>query len=129
MNPQTRTFPVEARVDNTGRRLRPGLFARAVLATDKVDSLIRVPATAVLSFYGVQKIYAVEGGAIKERTVTLGDRFGGQIEIVSGLKTGEQIAVSQMTRLREGVKVSATPAAAASTGAPAEGAAAEGSRP
>lgn len=121
VNPQSRTFPVEARVDNGARRLRPGLFARAVLSTDKVDSMIRVPASVVLSFYGVQKVYAVESGAVKEKTVSLGDRYGDQIEIVTGLNPGEQIAISQMARLREGVKVAARQASASSAPAAAEG--------
>jgi RND family efflux transporter MFP subunit len=131
VNPQTRTFPVEARVDNASRRLRPGLFARAVLTTDKMDTIIRVPASAVLSFYGVQKVYVVEGGVIKEKTVALGDRYGSEIEIVSGLKNGEQIAVSEMARLREGVKVTASPQSAASQAAneTATAASAEGNRP
>ncbi len=114
VNPQSRTFSVEARVENGARRLRPGLFARAILDTDQVDSIMRVPATAVLSFYGVQKVYVVESGAIKEKVVELGDRYGDKIEIIKGLNPGEQIAVSQMARLREGVKVTATPSSASS---------------
>ncbi|MSO19086.1 MAG: efflux RND transporter periplasmic adaptor subunit [Acidobacteria bacterium] len=118
VNPQSRTFSVEARVENGARRLRPGLFARAILDTDQVDPMMRVPATAVLSFYGVQKVYVVESGAIKEKVVELGDRYGDKIEIIKGLSPGEQIAVSQMARLREGVKVTATPSSASSGSQP-----------
>jgi HlyD family secretion protein len=105
VDPQSRTFTIEAVVDNSHGKLRPGLFARAVLTTSKVDSVIRVPATAVISYYGVQKIYAIENGRIQERVVKLGDRSGDFIEITQGLKSGDWIAISELTRIRQGSRV------------------------
>ena len=102
---ETRTFTFEARIDNLGNRLRPGLFARTVLQTSKVDSVIRVPAEAVVSYYGVQKVYGIEGNVVREKVVKLGDRFGDLIEITEGLSPGDWIAVSELARLREGVPV------------------------
>ena len=100
---ESRTFTFEARVENPAERLRPGLFARAVLRISKVDSVLRVPAKAVLSFYGVQKVYAVEDGVIREKVVKLGDRFGEEIEITAGLTPGTWIATTELARLREGL--------------------------
>jgi membrane fusion protein (multidrug efflux system) len=102
---QSRTFNIEAMVDNSLEKLRPGLFVRALLITSKVDSVIRVPAAAVISYYGVQKVYAIENGQVHERVVKLGDRSGDLIEITQGLKVGEQIATSGLTRMREGIRV------------------------
>lgn len=105
LDPQTRTFNIEALVDNARGKLRSGLFARAVLTTSKIDSIIRVPAAAVLSFYGVQKIYAIENGQIQERVVKLGDRIGDFIEITQGLNAGDQMAISELARIRQGSRV------------------------
>ncbi|MBI4463798.1 MAG: efflux RND transporter periplasmic adaptor subunit [Acidobacteria bacterium] len=105
IQPETRTFSIEARVDNEQRRLRPGLFARSILETSREDTVIRIPAAAVISFYGVQKVYCVEEGVIREKVVKLGDRFGERIEITDGLEAGEWVALSELTRLREGVTV------------------------
>jgi multidrug efflux pump subunit AcrA (membrane-fusion protein) len=102
---QSRTFNIEAMVDNSRGKLRPGLFARALLITSKIDSVIRVPAAAVISYYGVQKVYAIENGQVRERVVKLGDRSGNFIEITQGLKVGERIATSELTRMREGIRV------------------------
>jgi len=102
---ETRSFSFEARIENPGERLRPGLFARGRLETSKVDSVIRVPASAVLSFYGVQKVYTVAGGVIREKVVKLGDRTGETIEITEGLAAGDWVATTNLTRLREGVSV------------------------
>jgi RND family efflux transporter MFP subunit len=107
VDPQTRTFEIEALVDNSRGKLRSGLFARAVVTTTKVDSVIRVPAAAVISFYGVQKIYAVVNGQIQERVVSLGDRSGDFIEVTRGLNAGDQIVISELAGIHQGSRVQA----------------------
>ena len=102
---ETRSFSFEARVENPGDRLRPGLFARGLLRTSKSESVIRVPAAAVLSFYGVQKVYSIANGVIREKVVKLGDRLGDTMEITDGLAPGDWIATTALARLREGVSV------------------------
>jgi membrane fusion protein, multidrug efflux system len=105
VEPQSRTFSIEAEVDNSAERLRPGLFARAVLLSSKSDTVLRVPAAAVVSYYGVQKIYAIENSQIVEKVVKLGDRFGDIIEVTDGLAPGAWIATSQLTRIHQGSRV------------------------
>jgi multidrug efflux pump subunit AcrA (membrane-fusion protein) len=105
VDPGSRTFVIEAQVDNSQERLRPGLFARALLTTSKAESVLRVPAAAVVSFYGVQKIYAIENNEIREQVVKLGDRTGEMIEVTEGLAPGAVIATTELTRIREGTRV------------------------
>ncbi len=107
VDPQSRSFNIEARIDNSRGKLRPGLFARAVLETSKVDSVLRVPASAVISYYGVQKVYTIQNGQIVEQVVKLGDRFGDVIEVTDGLTAGTLIAISELTRIRQGSRVQA----------------------
>jgi len=105
IQPATRTFSIEARIGNPGERLRPGLFARAIVKTSRSDNVIHVPAEAVISFYGVQKVFCVENNVIREKVVKLGDRFGSLIEVTEGLQSGDWVAVSELARLQEGVSV------------------------
>jgi RND family efflux transporter MFP subunit len=105
VDPQSRTFVIEAEVDNAGERLRPGLFVRAALLTSKTESILRVPAAAVVSYYGVQKIYLLEGGQIREQVVKLGDRFGDTIEVTEGLTPGATIATSELSKIHQGSRV------------------------
>jgi RND family efflux transporter MFP subunit len=105
VNPQSRTVALEAQVANPQERLRPGLFARARLVTSRTDAIVRVPASAVVSFYGVQKVYAIENGEIRERVVKLGDRFGDTVEVTEGLAAGTWIATSELARIRQGIRV------------------------
>jgi hypothetical protein len=71
---------------------------------------------AVVTFAGVDKVYVIENGAAREARVTLGARKaadakgpGGKprelIEVLTGLKGGEQVAVSGTNRLANGVPV------------------------
>jgi RND family efflux transporter MFP subunit len=105
VDPQSRTLSLEAEVDNSAERLRPGLFARAVLFTSKTDSILRVPADAVISYYGVQKVYSIQNAQILEKVVQLGDRFGDVIEITEGLAPGTWIATTQLTKIHQGSRV------------------------
>jgi multidrug efflux system membrane fusion protein len=51
-------------------------------------------------------VYDKESGTVKRRKVTTGNLTGtGSIEIVEGLATGEMIAISGVSMLREGMKV------------------------
>ncbi len=105
IDPQSRTFVIEAEIDNSRQRLRPGLFARAVLTTARQDSVLRVPASAVISYYGVQKVYVIENQQIREQVVKLGDRFGDIIEITEGLTPGVWIATTELTKIHQGSRV------------------------
>jgi len=105
IDPQSRTFPIEARIDNAAGKLRPGLFARALLETARKDSILLAPARAVISFYGVLKVYGVEDGIIQEKVVKVGDRIGDDLEITEGLAAGSRIATTELSRIRQGTRV------------------------
>jgi len=105
VDPQNRTFLIEAQVDNAQQKLRPGLFARALLTTTRVDSVVKIPAKAVVSFYGVQKVFSIEDGVVHENIVKLGDRTGDFIEVTEGLTAGAWIATTQLAAIRQGSHV------------------------
>jgi multidrug efflux pump subunit AcrA (membrane-fusion protein) len=100
-----RTFVVEALIDNPGGELKPGSYAKARLATNKVESIRVVPAQAIAYVLGSNKAYVVRDGKIDAREVKLGERFETDVEIVEGLEESESVAVTQLNRLDSGVKV------------------------
>ena len=65
-----RTFTVEALVDNTDRRLKPGFFAKGVILTKKDEGVLAVPDTAVSTLAGVSSVYVINKNRI---TQTAGD--------------------------------------------------------
>lgn len=107
-----RTFVTEVLIDNPDGLLKPGSYARARLATEKVDSVKMVPARAVLYVLGSNKAYVVTGDVIEAREVKVGDRVGQQLEILEGLRDGETVALSQLARLDTGSRVKVVTATA-----------------
>jgi RND family efflux transporter MFP subunit len=88
-----RTLMVEAEVPNAGRDLRPGGFARARIVVQAGDPAVLVPASAVVTFAGIEKVVGVDGGKAVEKRVRTGRKAGDQIEIVEGIKAGEPVIV------------------------------------
>jgi RND family efflux transporter MFP subunit len=108
VDPQTRSFDVEALLDNRQGLLKPGFFARASIVSSRVDQALVVPQDALRYLYGVYKVYTVDKSALHETEVKLGAREGAEVEIVSGVKEGEQVAVPlEGEELRDGATVSA----------------------
>jgi RND family efflux transporter MFP subunit len=105
---QNRTLSVEAEVANERAALRPGAFARADIVTAASQPVIRVPAAALVTFAGIEKLLIVRQGKIAEVRVQTGRRGGDHIEIVSGLKPGEQV-VLQPGNLTSGQAVVVAP--------------------
>lgn len=63
-----------------------------------------------MSFAGVDKVFVVNEGKVKEVQVKLGDRIGSEYEIRQGLKGKEVLATSGTSRLATGVAVQVKPA-------------------
>ena len=72
--PQTRSFDVEALLENRDGVLKPGFFARASIVSSRVDQALVVPPDALRYLYGVYKVYTVEQSALHETEVKLGAR-------------------------------------------------------
>lgn len=105
---QSRTLLVEAVVDNSRQLLRPGLFARAVIVSDHMENVLLAPASAVINYYGINKVFSIAEGTVRERPVKLGDRFGEDFEILGGVQPGEVLATSNLEKLTMGLAVQVT---------------------
>jgi RND family efflux transporter MFP subunit len=90
---QSRTLSVEAEIPNERGTLKPGAFARAEIVTEASQPVIRVPASALVTFAGIEKLLVVRQGRIVELRVQTGRRGGDSVEIVGGLKPGEQVVL------------------------------------
>jgi RND family efflux transporter MFP subunit len=103
----SRTFGIEAVVENAGGELRPGAFARASLVVG-TEEVVVVPLDAVVSFAGIDKVFLVEGGKAVERLVKVGGRVGDAVE-VTGLPAGAEVVVTGQTVLTQGAPVALAP--------------------
>jgi RND family efflux transporter MFP subunit len=105
---QNRTLTIEAEIPNEKGLLRPGSFARASIVTQAAQAIVTVPASAIVSFAGIDKIISVKDGKSVERRVQTGRRDGGRVEIVAGLAAGEPV-VAEPGNLTGGQAVAVIP--------------------
>lgn len=102
---RTRTLQAEALVPNPGMLLKPGLFARVTLFTGPAEDKVVVPVTALLYENNKIKVFIVEGDQARQLFVRVGGKYGETIEVVEGLKGGENLVVVGQNNLAEGVKL------------------------
>ena len=101
----TRALMLEAVVPNPNGRLKPGFFAVARIEEAGKQSAILAPATAVRTTAGTARVFVLSGDRAEERIVTTGQSVGDQLEITSGLKAGDRVAVSGVEQLVDGLRV------------------------
>jgi membrane fusion protein (multidrug efflux system) len=105
LSEQTRALTIEAEVRNPGNLLRPGMFAKSTLITAKDAPAVMVPRRAVQIIAGLNKVFVIENGRASERIVKTGISDGDLIEIIEGVKSGDNVATSNLDKLQEGTVV------------------------
>ncbi|HMB29707.1 MAG TPA: efflux RND transporter periplasmic adaptor subunit [Blastocatellia bacterium] len=90
---QSRTLIIEAEVDNQQGKLRPGSFARAEIQTSVTSDVVMVPASAIVTFAGIQKVFSVKDNKAVEKTVVVGRRDGDWVA-VDGVDAGAPVVLS-----------------------------------
>lgn len=106
LDAMTRTFTVEVKVPNNYKTLRPGMFARASFEMGKKQGVM-IPDVAVQKQVGSSERYAfvIKDGKAERRRLILGRQVGSMVDVLSGITVGEQVAVTGLTRLDNGVEV------------------------
>src|SRR5881296_1655388 len=114
-----RTILVKARVPNGQRLLQPGMFIEARLVTAVRANAIVVPEDAVVPLQGATFVWVVNDGKAERRSVALGVRTPGFVELTSGVQAGTQVVVGGLELLAPGAPVRATVVDRTARGAPA----------
>ena len=107
VDPATRTFTVEVKIDNAYKTLRPGMFARATVNFGSNNNVV-IPDVAVVKQQGSGErfVYVLnEDNTVTYKKVVLGRRMGGEYEVLEGLQDGDKIVIGGQIRLKDGVKV------------------------
>lgn len=106
MDPTNKTYIVRITLSNPDTLLRGGMFAQSSLEVLQRRNTLFVPKDALVEQNGVSQLYVINpDSTIAIRTVKTGLRNDNYVEILEGLSDGEQIATTNLARLRDGVSV------------------------
>lgn len=102
----SRTFRVEARLDNSDGRLKPDMVTRLSLRRRAYEGALVVPIAAIVLDEAGPKVFIVEGrdfdATAQSRKVELGTSSGGEVNILSGVHAGDRVIVSGQQNLTPG---------------------------
>jgi len=92
---QTRTVPVRIELANPRHLLKPAMFAQVEIAAGGSAQVLTVPDSAVIDS-GTRRIVLVQRGQgrFEPREVTLGARGENYVEVLDGVKAGEELVVA-----------------------------------
>jgi membrane fusion protein (multidrug efflux system) len=103
----TRNVQVEASVNNSARKLLPGMFGRVAVQAGDVQRHLTLPQTAITyNPYGATVFLAqkaADGSLVAQQTfVTVSVTRGDQAAVVSGVKEGDLVVTSGSLKLKNG---------------------------
>jgi len=104
IDPATRTMDVEVDLDNMDLRLKPGLYATAILTLDASRNALAVPVQAV-STDGAPNVWVINASHVVEaRPVVLGIQMPDNVEIKSGISEGDTLVYGNRSDISPGMK-------------------------
>jgi len=100
----TRTFKGTISIDNAGYLLRPGMFVKADIVTQKKDSVIVIPKNIILSRQRGKTVFVVDRSVAVERIVETGLENLTEVEITRGLEKNERVVTGGFETLGQQIK-------------------------
>lgn len=105
-NPLSRSYMVKYQVDNSTRRLLPGMICDVVIANGGSSDNIVLPLSCVLlAADNANFVWLDSAGVAKKRIVIPGMMLPDGIVIDGGLKTGDKVIVAGMEKVSQNTKV------------------------
>jgi RND family efflux transporter MFP subunit len=96
---------VASLIDNTDGTLLPGTNVNATIQSESVANAVRIPKEGVVREGGQTGVWVVESGKVKWRPVKLGIANITTVQIVDGLKNGEEVALPSDLPLQDGAPI------------------------
>ena len=91
LDAMNRSLGFEVDVDNTDDSLKSGFFGEATIELDADAKSIAIPLASVQRFAGIDKVWKVVDGKVKEQVVLVGATRDSMVDIRSGVKEGDML--------------------------------------
>lgn len=102
---QSHLYPVKVVLANSEGLIKPGMFVKVELTTDKKPDVMAVKSEAVLLKNDKNIVYIIQDDKAVAKEVATGLDTGVDIEILKGLSKGDKVIVKGQTLVDEGHKV------------------------
>lgn len=101
MDPLSRKIEVNINISNPDYLLKPGMFPKIKLLGERKNVLL-IPKEAVIKKEGEEQVFVVRDNRAYLQKVTLGLEKDKLVQILEGLKEGDQVVISGQTDLNSG---------------------------
>ncbi len=91
VDPDTGTFKITIEINDTERRIKPGMFGRMSIIYDKHENALQVPRSAIVEEIGTTSVFVVEDNVAIRKQVQTGFSSNGMIEITDGLDDNDYV--------------------------------------
>lgn len=112
IDPESRTFTIEATIPNEDRAIKPEMVAQLRVEHSTVDDALVIPRTAVIRDEQGTHVYVVERtdttAVSQKRDVVLGPTSGARVTVESGLQAGTEVVIVGQSNLAPGEPVEVT---------------------
>jgi membrane fusion protein (multidrug efflux system) len=85
--------------------LIPGQFANIDYVLDVLTDALMVPAESVIPELNSHKIFTYKNGTVNQEVVAIGLRTEDEVQIVSGINSGDTVITTGILQIRQGMPV------------------------
>lgn len=100
----TRTIKVRAIINNYSLKLHPGMLLNIIVLLD-VETILQLPESTIIPIENKHYVFIENNGKAVRKTIQIGRRHRGLVEVVSGLVAGENVVVEGALKLRDGTEI------------------------
>lgn len=105
VDPMSRTFLVKLSLPNE-KGLTSGLFAKVLVPSYSQKETVLIPESAIYKWNDLTAVWLVDKNNIAHlQFVRLGQRYGNEIEVLSGLNPGDRIVVNNVYKVCDSCKI------------------------
>jgi RND family efflux transporter MFP subunit len=105
VNSKTQTINIRLALANPKQEFRPGMMVRLSFPDKIHNNSLVIPRSALLEEEGIYSVYVLKGRTVEKRKIKIGIQHSNLVEVLSGLKEGDQIATEKAYSLTDGMEV------------------------